>query len=113
MKLITFCVYDNKAAAHIESWEAPTVAVGIRRWAESCMNPASMFNKHPGDYSLHEKEYYDTDLGHHVLLKNPIDHGYARSIIAHTEAASEAAEREPAHFPTNTVAINKAIRESK
>ncbi len=113
MRSITFTIYDNKAAAYLEPWEASTPAVGLRRWMENCMIETTMFHKHPGDFSLHEKEYFDSELGHHVLLKTPIDHGYARTIIAQSLAAMEQEEREPAHFPTNTPSILKAIKDTK
>ncbi len=113
MKSPVFCIYDSKAAAFLPSWDAPTVGVGLRRWQENCMNTESMFHKHPADFSLHEKESLDSETGLHTKYTNQIDHGTAQHMINQTRAAMEQAEREPEHFPTNSPAILKAIKDSK
>lgn len=112
MKQPEFIIRDNKAAQYFEPWVAQTVAVGLRRWMENCMNENCMFHKHPGDFTLHERGQYNSETGLSEPYKDGfIDHGTARQMIDATNRAIEAEEREtePAPVQNNAADLVDAL----
>jgi len=47
-----FAVYDEKIAAYMQPFFSPTIASGIRAFADAASDPNSMLNKHPADFTL-------------------------------------------------------------
>ena len=77
MKLIIFSVHDSKAAAFISPFFCPTVAVGLRSFAQAASDTDTQFCKFPGDYTLFELGTFDVNTGEISLLKAMKNHGLA------------------------------------
>lgn len=77
MKIIAFSIHDSKAAAFIQPFFCPTVAVGIRSYQQAANDPDTMFARFPGDYTLFEIGTFDQETGTLEQLEHPINHGLA------------------------------------
>lgn len=68
MNLLAFCVYDQKAKAHIVPFFLPTEPMAVRTFTD-CVNSSShQWGKHPEDYTLMMIGQFDADKG--ILLPN-------------------------------------------
>lgn len=77
MKLIIFSVHDSKAAAWIQPFYAPTVAVGLRMFHEAANDQNTNFHKHAGDFTLFQLGDFDQQTGSITPRETPVNHGLA------------------------------------
>lgn len=63
MELGVYAVLDEKAGAYMSPFFMPTRGMAIRAFTDTCMAPDSMFNKHPGDYTLVHLAEWDDGTG--------------------------------------------------
>lgn len=63
MTLKIFAVFDNKAAAFMQPFFAPTVGFAIRAFADQLKNDQSAIKQHPEDYTLFHLGDFDDHSG--------------------------------------------------
>lgn len=62
MKLIAFCIYDEKVEAFKPPFFAQAVGQAVRMFGDLCGDPETPFSKHPDDYRLYRVgEFLETE----------------------------------------------------
>lgn len=81
MILKAFSVYDNKAAAYLSPFFAPTTGLATRMFEKAASDEAHDFHQYANDYVLYELGTFDQETGELNKLAQAINLGPAASYI--------------------------------
>lgn len=71
MKHLIFCIFDQKAKAHLPPWTLPTIAMAERTFADCINSESHAFGRHPADYTLIQSGEWDDNSNKYTLLDLP------------------------------------------
>lgn len=60
---VIYSVYDEKAAAYLPTFNAPTAGAAIRMIMDALGDPEHMLSKHAQDYTLYQLASFDNEAG--------------------------------------------------
>lgn len=66
-----FSIYDSKAEAYLPPFSFPARGQAVRTFADSCNDPAHMFNKHPEDYTMFALGEFDDATATFEIFPTP------------------------------------------
>lgn len=81
MKLLAYSVYDEKAAAYLQPFFAPTRGLAIRSFADAVNDETHAFHKHLADYTLFEVGEFEQNLGTFAVMDHAINLGCALNFL--------------------------------
>lgn len=81
MKIYAYSVFDEKAAAYLQPFFAPTRGLAIRSFADAVNDPAHAFHKHLADYTLFEVGEFDQNLGTFAVFDHAHNLGCALNFL--------------------------------
>lgn len=81
MKLKSYVVFDNKAAAFLLPFFMVNDSVAIRAVADAVNDPSHSFSKNPTDYSLFRNGEFDDQVGCLEPLELYVNLGLASQFI--------------------------------
>lgn len=73
-----YTVFDTAVGAYLTPFYAPTRAMAIRMFSESCDDPSHSFHKYPDQYALFELGDYDNETAGFALYNAPQSLGLAQ-----------------------------------
>lgn len=76
-----FCIYDQKAKAHLPPFVLPTEPMAVRTFADCVNSDSHQFGQHPEDYTLMLIGQYDDDTGILIPKDTPLVIGLGTSFI--------------------------------
>lgn len=81
MKLIAFCVYDNKALAFLPPFFVHNELVAMRSFADVANDKTHAFGLNPTDYTLFRVGDFNDELGELTPLVPHVNMGLAASFL--------------------------------
>ncbi len=82
MELLIFSFYDEKAAAFLTPWCAPTVAHAERTFFDAVQDVETLFGQHPEDFSLHQLGRFDVRSGKLEIAASSLGNGVRHRMMA-------------------------------
>jgi len=87
-----FCVRDVKAGSYLRPLAESHAPGALRAFEVAVNEKGSMFNRHPDDFALHELADFDIITGKISVHTDPINLGYASSVIRREPVQMELAQ---------------------
>lgn len=99
MKVKVFAIYDSKATAYLQPFFMRSAGEAIRAFENTAIDPNSMFNKNPEDYSLFQIGEFDESEGTLIDEETKVHLANAHHVIATHN------ERKMSNMPNLTPAL--------